>query len=150
MDSLENLLRDEQELPSLYLIGGSMTQTATTILDGYYTVVFDTEHRTFHIWTQPADATFAPGKRLIALLGKGGEYTTFAFVERNGGINVWRRFISCYAVVAEAARFLTSGDTRAAGTMYAMQSGRCWRCNRMLTDPLSIKLGIGPYCREQL
>lgn len=43
-----------------------MTQTATTIHDGYYTVSLGYEHRTFRVHTQPQDATFAPGKQIIS------------------------------------------------------------------------------------
>lgn len=35
----------------------------------------------------------------------------------------------------------------AAATKYGTEIGRCYRCNRILTDDLSRSLGIGPHCR---
>ncbi len=29
-------------------------------------------------------------------------------------------------------------------------AGKCGRCGRLLTDPVSVELGIGPVCRERL
>ncbi len=125
-----------------------MTQTAT-ILDGFYTVVFAGGHRTFRIETQPGDATFAPGKQIIAFLGKDVEFVSFGFL--NGRfVNPWKRFQDGYQIVLSAARFLVNGDMQASGKMYALRSGRCWRCNRTLTTPESIQAGIGPYCASQL
>lgn len=119
------------------------------ILDGFYTVVFAGGHRTFRIETQDADATFAPGKQIIAFLGKDAEFVSFGFV--NGRyVNPWRRFQSGYGLVLDAARFLVGGDMQAAGKMYALRSGNCWRCNRTLTTPESIQAGIGPVCASRL
>lgn len=42
---------------------------------------------------------------------------------------------------------ITSG--RLNPEMQVMHTGRCCACNRMLTDPESIELGIGPFCRDK-
>lgn len=124
-------------------------QIAASIHDGFYTVVFAGGHRTFRVETQPADASFAPGKQVMAFLGKDAEFVSFAFV--NGRfVNPWKRFQSGYALVLDAARFLIAGDTTAAGKMYAMRSGNCYVCNRTLTTPESVAAGIGPVCAGRL
>lgn len=40
-------------------------------------------------------------------------------------------------------------DIEGAAILYGQQIGRCYRCNRHLTDELSRKLGIGPDCRSK-
>jgi hypothetical protein len=35
-----------------------------------------------------------------------------------------------------------------ARTKYGIEIGRCWKCNRELTDETSRALGIGPVCRN--
>lgn len=52
------------------------------------------EHRTFRIWTQAADAEFAPGKRVVALLTGSqnddpDDYTGFAFIDEQGRLPVF-------------------------------------------------------------
>lgn len=42
---------------------------------------------------------------------------------------------------------LVENDPAAAATRYGQEIGRCHRCNRVLTDPESRRLGIGPECR---
>ena len=41
-------------------------------------------------------------------------------------------------------------DPVAAGKVYALESRRCFRCDRELTDPESIGNGIGPDCLTHL
>lgn len=41
---------------------------------------------------------------------------------------------------------LAAGETKAA-TLYGTEIGRCYVCNKTLTDELSRELGIGPHCR---
>lgn len=132
-----------------------MTQIAVpTIHDGHYTVSTGYEHRTFRIQTQPADASFAPGKQIIAYLAgsnNSSDYINFAFV--NGRyVNPWKRFQSGYNTIIEAARFLVSPGSHQAecGKYYAQTSGNCYICNRMLTTPESIAAGIGPTCASRM
>ena len=128
-------------------------QAVSTIHDGFYTVVSDDKHFTYRVHTQPKDADFAPGKQVIGFL-RGGDntrdYTGFAFIV-NGRLSVWKRFQTGKYGAIETARFLVEHQEsqELAGKMYAMESGNCYRCNRLLTDPVSIKLGIGPTCRNK-
>lgn len=45
------------------------------------------------------------------------------------------------------ARIVAAGVSEAA-TKYGVEIGRCYVCNRTLTDDLSRSLGIGPHCRS--
>ena len=131
-----------------------MATTAThTVHDGFYTVALDYGHRTFRIRTQDADAAFAPGKQIIGYLNgtdNTSDYIQFAFII-NGKLVPWRRFQSGYHTILDAARFLIEPGSHqeAAGKRYAQGSGCCYACGRLLTDPLSIELGIGPTCRNK-
>jgi hypothetical protein len=122
------------------------------IHDGYYTVENGGKHRTFRLRTNDADSNFAPNKQVIAFLtGSDNEsdYLNFAFVI-DGELKPWRRFQHGYTSVIEAAQFLLSGHADDAGKMYARESGNCYVCNRMLTDPVSIEQGIGPSCAKRV
>lgn len=44
-------------------------------------------------------------------------------------------------------RIVQAGIAESA-TRYGLETGRCYRCNRHLTDETSRKLGIGPECRK--
>ena len=132
------------------------------IYSGTYTITNSKgEHRTFRIKRQKKDAKFAPGARILSLMiGSDNEnsYKGFAFVQEDK-IHIWK---SCsnkvndyYAKLMKAAidaiqasesenvetRFICSGHQYA-----VMLSKRCVRCNRKLTNPESIKAGIGPEC----
>lgn len=123
----------------------------TTIHDGFYTVVTGNTHRTFRVRTNEPDSNFAPGRQVIGFLSgpdNSSDYINFAFVG-NERIFPWKRFSTGYDHILAAARYLVQGDQEAAGRMYAMQSGNCYRCGRTLTTPESIELGIGPTCRNK-
>lgn len=120
------------------------------------------EHRTFKVRTQPEDADFAPGKRCIALLtGTDNEsnYTGFGFVGDTGWVSVYKRkrgepnlpsVWEKYAFMLEVlvSRVRRDGLAGIERGAYDVQESRsCIKCNRKLTDPVSIRLGIGPVCR---
>jgi hypothetical protein len=41
-----------------------------------------------------------------------------------------------------------AADPDAAHRLYADVTGRCWKCNRMLTDAVSVARGTGPDCAK--
>ena len=128
------------------------TPTAQYIADGYYTVVIGKEHRTFRLRTQEQDASFEPGKQIIAYLNgpsNESDYVQFGFV-RDSRIFPWKRFTNGYDTIIAAARYLVAGNHETAGKMYAMQSGNCYRCGRVLTAPESIAAGLGPTCASRM
>jgi hypothetical protein len=49
------------------------------------------EAKTFVVYTQPQNATFAPGERVVARLREGGFRQGFAFADAFG-VNVWGRY----------------------------------------------------------
>jgi len=130
------------------------------VFNGRYTVVNRStgEHRTFQIETQPADAKFAPGQRVLGLLnGPNNEvdYEGFAFVDE-AGIHVWHRKEaqdparwSAYEVYADMLWSLAIENVYSPWAVkgYALlEEGRCARCNRTLTTPRSLETGYGPWC----
>jgi hypothetical protein len=116
------------------------------------------EHRTVRIMTQSAEAKFAPGQRIIELLtGPNNErdYEGFGFVS-NDCIHVWRKKLGTVPGIPSKyerlAGYLTAaamGCSRTLDEYDLDESRRCIRCNRKLTDPVSIDVGMGPTCREK-
>lgn len=109
------------------------------------------EHRTFRVKTQAIDASFAPGRRTVGLLtGKDNEnaYTNFAFMDRDG-ITVWtKKQGGPYDVYARMLYTLVvDGAFSPYAEKYSLQYETvCRVCNRTLTEPESIRTGIGPIC----
>ena len=138
------------------------TETATFtpptgFFDGEFTVSSPKgSHRTFRVKTMAQDSKFAPGEQTIALLiGADNEnsYRSFAFL-KEGGMRVYRKQQG--TETAKAGLVLVSllrGDelgkklTEAGYTV--LESRRCFRCQRLLTDPISISVGMGPECRTK-
>lgn len=121
---------------------------ASPILQGYYTVVReDGSHRTYRLETMKKDSNFAPNKTVLGML-TGPEntrsYTNMAFVDSRG-VFCWKRFKEREVEVREDWKAIV-GDPSESGKRYALKSGRCYRCGRMLTTPESLGVGIGPIC----
>jgi hypothetical protein len=106
-------------------------------------------HRTFRIKRLADDSEFAPGQRIVELLDGPNNlesYRGFGFVTDAGEVIVWRKKRG--TVFDKYARMLSNPDPyKSRGITYQMAI-RCRACNRKLTDPLSIQLGIGPVCRR--
>lgn len=113
------------------------------------------ERRTFKIATQPMDSGFAPGSRVISLLtgpDNNHSFTGFGFVT-DAGINLWSRFRneSLWNGYAHMAWYILSGiQSPIKGfdidNYEVFASKTCLVCNRKLTTPRSVKIGIGPIC----
>ncbi len=133
------------------------------IYNGSYTIRnrVTGEHRTFKISTQALDAHFAAGKRILALLtgpDNVNSYRGFAFVDDNR-IMIWSKYKghngkrSDYEYFALMIWQLTTPSeqdddiSRRWKEKYdLMVEKRCLKCNRALTHPESILIGIGPDC----
>lgn len=123
--------------------------TTSVIPNGIYTLSFPCgTHRAFRVFTKPENSKFAPGKRIIALLigpDNTEDYDPFGFVD-DEGIHVWKRFKNQRQAEYADLLWLLATGCEADGHSLLI-SKRCLRCNRTLTDPLSLELGIGPTCR---
>ena len=132
---------------------------AVKLFNGRYTIESKQtgEHRTFWVRTQEADAEFAPGRRVVSLLtGSQNDdpscYTAFGFVEESGirvfpsklrdGLTRWAKFADLLWTLALDGAFSRWADRG----FTILLEGRCLKCNHALTDPISIRTGIGPYC----
>lgn len=114
--------------------------------EGYYTVVMDgVGHRTFRVSTVKSGGL--AGRRIISyLMGSDNtsDYQGCGFVTQDG-VKFWRRFAG-ESLLTYAVEVLLDGPTKAQKD-YSLHSGNCYVCGRMLTDPTSVELGIGPVCR---
>jgi hypothetical protein len=115
------------------------------VLDGIYTIAYPGgKHRTLRVKT-PLKGNLANRTILEFLSGSDNtsDYTGFAFLDGQT-IRLWRRFAESGDLL-EAAKVLVK-DPETAGLLYAEESGRCYRCNRLLTVPASLHRGLGPVC----
>lgn len=109
------------------------------------------EHRTVRIHTQPRDADFMPGKRLVELLtgpDNTSDFRSFGVLSDDASrVFLWKRHHGSQ-FFEWVARFLVNPDGMGWQVEYFFE-GRCRVCNRPLTTPESIESGIGPVCAER-
>lgn len=106
------------------------------------------DHRTVKIATVKAGKL--AGKRIASLLiGPNNclDYKGFGFVNTNGSITLWNSckrdkfFLVLAHMISAPEHYLEKAKF--------MFEGKCIICNKPLTHPLSIELGIGPECRKK-
>lgn len=96
------------------------------------------------------------GKRLVSrLVGPNNQfsYQGIGFVNDNGTVKLWNRFNNQkYKQMMNILFSLINNgdDSRFANRVNLKLSKRCIRCNRTLTTPQSIELGIGPECQKNM
>lgn len=80
-------------------------------------------------------------------------YKSFAFL-KDGGMRVYKKQIG--TETAKAGLVLVSllrqdplGQKLTEAGYTVLESRRCYRCQRLLTDPVSIEAGMGPECRSK-
>jgi hypothetical protein len=132
-------------------------ERAAKVFNGHYTIKssWSGDHRTFKIHTQGEKTEFAPGQRIVSLLtgtenDSDSSYTGFAFID-DDGIHVWTKkrgegLWEKYAEMLWSLALDSALSPWAVKGFTIMGEGRCIRCNRLLTEPNSIKSGIGPVC----
>jgi len=131
------------------------------LFNGTYTIenLETGEHRTFSVKTQKDDSSFAPGKRIVALLsGPNNEhdYKPFAFVD-DDGIRVfkskraakWTKW-QWFAFMLWDLATNEGKELASKGRYELLIEKKCRICNRKLTTPESIKSGIGPICAAKV
>lgn len=122
--------------------------------NGTFTVVSQKGgHRTFRIRTEDDFRNRDKKTRFIGLLvGSNNEtdYLTIGEVAENGTLRVWNKQEKAHGETARLFwALLTEGEHRWAAGCKLEAATTCRRCNRKLTDPVSLNLGIGPICREK-
>ncbi len=117
-------------------------------------------HRTFRIRTQPDDAKFAPGKRILSLLvgpDNGHDYKGFAFISYNRYVDIWRSKLGAMFDGKYKRSdwewygdmIIRQKDWEEKGYRYLVTKN-CQRCNRKLTTPESLTRGVGPECAKMM
>lgn len=135
------------------------------IFNGSHTFVSPTgQHRTVDIRTA-GERSALKGKRVIALLtgpDNTSDFTGFGFVDGER-IIVWRTKRgtpsepSAYEKIAHLIEMIVAhehghpvkDEPEWVAQFEHLVEGRCIRCNRRLTNPASIKAGIGPECASR-
>lgn len=120
--------------------------------DGYFTIVETDSHHTVRI--EPVTwGDFSDGRRSVArLVGPANEsdYVGLGFYWPETGVfQPWKTHQDAAPSVLDDLRTIVA-DVETVGKQYALESGRCWRCGRLLTTPESIRNGIGPTCAAKL
>jgi len=128
------------------------------LYNGFYTIQnqHTGEHRTFRIHTQSPDSSFAPGKRIIAMLIAGSHYRQFAFLDHDDTIRLWSKFSDSAknkwwwykTMLWHIAKGIPSREFDI-GRYTIMLDKRCKVCNKQLTNPESLRTGIGPVCASR-
>lgn len=107
------------------------------------------EHRTLRVWTQHKEAKFKPGERLIGLLtgpDNESDYRSFGVLGDDGEIYLWRKHQD--DKFYQWIRLALLNPERFLDRVSFSFEGHCRRCNRLLTDPISVASGLGPTCRQ--
>ena len=112
-------------------------------------------HRTIRIKTQKEDSRFAAGERIVSLLNgcdNEQDYVQFAFIKADGRVIVWKRYrgIDGPSQYERLATMISDPERFEARGVNYMFSTTCRRCNRKLTTPKSLVLGMGPKCASRL
>lgn len=126
---------------------------AAKVSRGYYTIVRDDDsHITMKVgrWY---DDNYRPGRKVRWIGYLRGpvnvaDYQTFARQGEDGVIHLTSRYRDNAELLALANMVLhgTSVDRDGYRHAYAIESGNCAICNRVLTVPDSIRRGVGPDC----
>jgi len=112
-------------------------------------------HKTLKVWTMSLGGKFAPGSRVVGVL-EGQRFRKFGFVGPSH-ITVWKRYRG-----SSDPAFLSTEEDKLAFMLMEMlrdenstyhrrgmtlrKSLTCQKCNRKITDPVSLELGVGPEC----
>lgn len=120
--------------------------TQRSVPFGLYTVVDATgSHKTIKIESAAWATSVPAGSVVVSRLNYSQDYTKFGFITPAGEIRRWK--VASDGDIA-ALQALLTGDYESYGLAYALESSRCWRCNRTLTVPASIHRGLGPDCAQ--
>lgn len=122
--------------------------------DGWYTIVGKLGgHRTLRLQTVEPSEKYPNQdgvKQWLAYLSGAdnvGDYTTIGWLHGNAVILLPQNQGKFQDIVKATYALVKNVDKLGEfGKAYAVRSGKCYRCNRKLTTPKSIRDGIGPKC----
>ena len=131
------------------------TTKLSKINNGTYTLINKETGTYVTIKIHTAQRGNLKGKRIVSkLIGPDNttSYKGFAFVTDDDNIIVWKN--SRNPKTVKTAQILRSMAVHGFASPYTQKvdmklSKRCMRCNRTLTTPESIRLGIGPECMKK-
>lgn len=106
------------------------------------------DHRTFRVTT--AKRGPLEGRRILELLvGQNNEsdYKGFGFIQEDGTVRLWRKYEG--TIFAQYADLIDRPTYWANRGVQYMAEGRCRCCNRRLSNPESLRTGIGPECAKR-
>ena len=130
----------------------SKEHPAHRVPNGYYTVkMANGEHRTYRLKDHWVEEEAKVGVQVAYLLtgpDNSNDYSGMAFV-KGAKVYAWKKFKGNTMAVT-GLNFLVQGSHGEAGEMFAMKSGKCWRCGHKLTVPASLHRGLGPICAQHL
>ncbi len=131
--------------------------TAYKIFNGLYTIINPEtdKHRVFKVRTVKR-GNFK-GKRLVEVK-ESHRFRAFAFADAKDNINVWHRYRNWErGLYSKYANLLGSIARDGDASTYVTERGIQWKlakkcrsCNRNLTIPISIEMGIGPICQQKI
>jgi hypothetical protein len=126
---------------------------AARVSRGFYTLVHEGgNHHTLKVGQWKPDSRNPSAKmRWIGLLigsNNTGDYLTVALQREDGEIVPTRNAQPGNVAMVSALLTGRKENRDKARVAYALESGNCARCNRVLTHPESIEFGLGPECRE--
>jgi len=116
---------------------------AKRVANAIYTAVFDGTRVTIKVTKHWEAGKTEQVCKFLSGSDNDSDYTGFAFL-RGSTLQMWSRFKD-NTRLARAMEIIL-GDPDASGEAYAIESNRCFRCNRTLTVPSSIHRGLGPEC----
>ena len=74
------------------------------------------------------------------------DFTGFAFIEEDGTVRVWKRHLGTqYERHARLIQNLASETDK--WKLEVQWVAKCRCCDKELTDPVSLEIGMGPICR---
>src|SRR5262245_90304 len=125
---------------------------------GYFTLQYSNgEHRTLRV--ELADDNFFSyfkGQLIVGYLQGSdnvNDYRWIGRVDDKGELHLFSK-VRAFESPERIARFrrafeILNAGVEQAGQTYARQSGNCWRCGRLLTNPERLDTGIGPVCAKR-
>lgn len=127
---------------------------ASTVSQGYYTVVLSDRRVTIKLgkWQEDRRRSGEIMRWVSFFSGSDNysDYTSFAIQHGDGSHRIMPAFRTDHGHLNTALNVLLQGGAADAREAYALESGCCARCNRLLTVPASIYRGLGPECAKKV